>query len=76
MPDKREFQQIASNQLSDIEFKDFMKLFEDYTKEPYSFLVKDTTLPSDNPLRFWKNLYEITVSKKSKQLMKILSKIL
>ena len=27
-----------------------------YTAEPYSFLVNDTTLPSDNPLRFRKNL--------------------
>ena len=29
-----------------------MKLYKDYTKEPYSFLVNDTTLSSDNPLRF------------------------
>ena len=31
-----------------------------YTKETYSFLVSDTTLPSDNPLRFRNNLNEIT----------------
>ena len=36
---KRELQQIESNHLSDIDFKDFMKLYKDYTKEPYSFLV-------------------------------------
>ena len=42
IPIKRELQQIASNHLSDIDFKDFMKLYKDYTKEPYSFLVKDT----------------------------------
>ena len=53
---KRELQQIASNYLSDIDFKDFMKLFKDYTKEPYSFLMNDTTLSSDNPLKFRKNL--------------------
>ena len=53
---KRELQQIASNHSTEIEFKDFMKLFKDYTKEPYSFLVKNTTLSSDNPLRFRKNL--------------------
>ena len=29
--------------LSDIEFKDFVKLYKDYTKEPFSFLVNDTT---------------------------------
>ena len=43
IPNKRELQQIASNYLSDTEFKDFMKLSKDYTKEPYSFLVNDTT---------------------------------
>ena len=55
IPNKRELQQIASNHASDIKFKDFMKLYKDYTKESFSFLVKDTTLPSDNSLRFWKN---------------------
>ena len=56
IPDKRELQQIASNHSSDIDFKDFMKLYKDYTKEPYSFLVNNTTLSSDNLLRFRKNL--------------------
>ena len=55
IPNKRELQQIASNHSSDIEFKDFMKLYKDYTKDPFSFLVNDTTLPSDNPLRSRKN---------------------
>ena len=41
---------------SDIGFKDFMKPYKDYTKEPYSFLANDTTLSSDNSLRFRKNL--------------------
>ena len=36
--------------------KDFIKIYKKYTKEPYSFLVNDTTLPSDDPLRFRKNL--------------------
>ena len=52
----RELQQIASNHLSIIDFKDFMKLYKDYTKKPYSFLVNDTTLSSDNSLQFRKNL--------------------
>ena len=56
VPNKRELKQIASNHSSDIDFKDFMKLYKDYTKEPYSFLVHDTTLSSDNPLRFRKSL--------------------
>ena len=44
IPNKTELQQIASNHSSDIDYRDFMKLYKDYTKEPYSFLVKDTTL--------------------------------
>ena len=46
----------ASNILSDIDFKDFMRLYKEYTKESYWFLVNDTTLSSDSPLRFRKNL--------------------
>ena len=56
IPNKREVQQIVSNHLSDIEIIDFVKLCKDCTKEPFSFLVNDTTLPSDNPLTFRKNL--------------------
>ena len=33
-----------------------MKLYKDYLKEPYSFLMNNTTLSSDNPLGFKKNL--------------------
>ena len=53
---KRELQQIALNHSSDIDFKDFMKIYKKCTAEPYSFFVNDTTLPSDDPLRFRKNL--------------------
>ena len=65
---KRELQQIEPNHLSDIDFKDFMKLYKDYTKKPYSFLVNNTTLSSDNSLRFRKNvLLKCVVLRKSKQ---------
>ena len=37
IPHKRELQQIASNHSSDIDFKDLMKIYKDYTKEPFSF---------------------------------------
>ena len=47
-------QQKASNHWSDIDFRDFMKLYKNYTKEPDSFLY--ATLPSYNPLQFRKNL--------------------
>ena len=56
IPNKRELQQIALNHSSYIDFKDFMKIFKKYTAEPFSFLVNDTTLPSDDPLRFRNNL--------------------
>ena len=56
IPNKRELQQIALNHTSDIDFKDFMKIFRKYTAEPYSSLVNDTTLSSGNPLKFRKNL--------------------
>ena len=56
IPNKRETQKIASNHSADIEFKDFVKLYKDYTTEPISILVNDTTFPSNNPLRFRKNL--------------------
>ena len=32
IPNERELQQIASNHLSDIGFKDFMKLYKHYAK--------------------------------------------
>ena len=58
IPNKRVFQQITFNHSSDIEFKDFMNLYEKYTAKPYSLLVTDATLVSDNPSRFRKNLLE------------------
>ena len=58
IPNKRELQQIASNHSFDNDFKDFMQLYKEYAEEPYSFLVNDTTLSSDNPLRFRKNLLQ------------------
>ena len=50
IPNKRELQQIALNNLSGINCKGFIKIYKIYTAEPYSFLVNDATLASDNPL--------------------------
>ena len=58
IPNKRELQQIVLNHSSDIDFKNFIKIYKKCTAEPYSFLVNDTTLPSDDPLRFRKNLLD------------------
>ena len=50
IPNKRELQQIALNHLSRINCGGFIKIYKTYTAELYSFLVKDATLASDNPL--------------------------
>ena len=55
---KRELQQISFNHSSDIDFQDFMNLYKKRTEKPYSFLVVDTTLASDNLSCFRKNLLE------------------
>ena len=66
IPNKRELQQIVINHSSDINIKYFAKeytilknIYRKYTDEPYSFLVIDTMLASNNPLRFRKNLFNI-----------------
>ena len=54
----RELRNIAINHSADINYKYFMKVYREYTKKPYSFLTIDTTLPSSNPIRFRKNLFD------------------
>ena len=49
---KRE--QIAINHSSDISTKDFINVCRESTAKPYSYLVIDITLASDNSLRFRK----------------------
>ena len=44
IPNKREIKQIALSHSSDIEFKNFMKIFKKYNAKPYSFLVNDTNI--------------------------------
>ena len=56
---KRELRDIAINHSSDIKTEDFINIYRECTAEPYSFLVNDTTLASNNPLRFRKNLFNI-----------------
>ena len=60
IPNKRELVHIAFNHSSDIDFQGFMNLYKTSTAETFFFffLVFDTTLPSDNSLRFRKNLLE------------------
>ena len=55
---KRELQNIAINHSADIDYKDFMKIYRECTKDRFNFLTIDTILPSNNPLRFRKNLFD------------------
>ena len=59
IPNKQDFQQIASHNSSDIDFWDFMNLYKKFTENPYSFLVIDNTLASDNPSGIRMNLIQI-----------------
>ena len=59
IPNKRELQQIAIKHSSDINPKDFGNIYKKYTAEPYSFFVINNTLPSNNPLKFRKNLFNM-----------------
>ena len=59
IPNKGELQQIAISHSSDINNKYFINVYKKCTDKPHSFLVNDTMLSSDNPLRFRKNLYNI-----------------
>ena len=45
---------IAIDHSADIDYNDFKKIYRECTKEPYSFLTIDTTLPASDPLRFRK----------------------
>ena len=58
IPNKRELQQIVFNHSLDIDFRDFMNLYEKFTAKTYSFLVIDTTLASEKSLGFRKNFVE------------------
>ena len=49
---KKKLQNIAINHSVDIDYKDFVKIYRECTKETYFFLTNDTTLPTKDPLRF------------------------
>ena len=54
---KQQLQQLTINSSPDIDLR-FYKSFQKCTATPYSFLVNDITLPTDNPLCFSDNLLE------------------
>ena len=60
---KKELQNIAQENSGDIDFKDFLKTYKDYTCKRYSWMIIDTTVPSSNPMRFRKNVIELSYKK-------------
>ena len=52
---KRELQQTGINHSADNDYKEFLKIYRNCTKEPYSFFTIDTTLPADNAMRLRNN---------------------
>ena len=54
---KRELQNIATNHSADIDYRGFIKIYRECTKEPFNFLAIDTMLSASDFLRFRKNLF-------------------
>ena len=52
IPDKPKLQKISFNHLSDRDFKNFVNLYKRWMAKQHYVLVNDTTLASDNLLRF------------------------
>ena len=63
IPNKRELQQIALNHSSNVDFKDFLKIYKKCTTEPYSFLVNVTTLPFSRSFKVQKESFKIIYNK-------------
>ena len=59
IPNKKELQQIAFNHSSDIDFHDFMNLYQSALQNYIRFLVIKTIFASDNSSHFRENLLKI-----------------
>ena len=49
---RKELQNIASNDSADIDFNDFVRIYGEFARNLYSFLTIDTTLPASDTLDF------------------------
>ena len=52
MNNRRELRSIVSNHSADIDYQDFLNIYKECTKEPYSFLTIDTKLPASKNFFF------------------------
>ena len=55
---KRELRNIASNYSADIDYKEFMNIYQKSTSELYSFLTIDSILLANNSITLRKNLLD------------------
>ena len=53
---RKELQNIAINHSAGIDYNNFVRVYRECTRKPYSLLTIDTTLPASDLLRFRKNL--------------------
>ena len=64
-PDKKELQKIATNHSCNIEFKDIIKLYKDYTKDPFLMIFSERCLHrclrTDNPLKLFFSLLDYSL---------------
>ena len=54
---QKELQTISITSSANIDYKDFMKIYRECTKETYCFLTIDATLPASDPLRSRKKFF-------------------
>ena len=54
---KKELRNIVINHSADANYHNFMKIYRECSKKPYSLLTIDTTLPASNSIRFRKKLF-------------------
>ena len=52
---RKELQNIAINHSLKIDYTDFVRIYRECTRKPYSLLTIDATLPASDPLIFRKN---------------------
>ena len=55
---RKELQNTSTNHSADVDYKYFMEIYRECTKKPFNFLAIDTTLPTGNPLKFRKDLFD------------------
>ena len=73
-PQQNRIKNIATDHSADIDYQGFKKIYRECTKEAYSFLTIDTTLPASDPLRFRKHFWLVLMKMTVTDQIKILNK--